>query len=106
MKQIRRKRSLMSWKETCAVEQRLEFIKRAGEEEESIAELCREFGVSRKTGYTWLHRYEQEGLEGLRDQSRAPLRQANATSAEQVRAVLTARGGSTVFGGRRNCGYG
>ena len=32
---------------------------------ESIASLCREFGISRKTGYKIFERYEQGGLEGL-----------------------------------------
>jgi putative transposase len=82
----------MSWKETCAMEQRLKFVERFEEEEDFVAELCREFGVSRKTGYKWLNRYEAGGAAALLDQSRAPHRQANATPPEQVQAVLEARG--------------
>lgn len=37
-----------------------------------MAELCREFGISRKTGYKWKERYSQRGLEGLHDHSRRP----------------------------------
>jgi transposase len=37
-----------------------------------MAQACREFGISRPTGYKWLERYEDEGLDGLHDRSRAP----------------------------------
>jgi len=43
-----------------------------------MAELCRFYGVSRGTGYKWVGRYEGGGLEGLRDQSRAPHQHPNA----------------------------
>ena len=43
-----------------------------------MAELCRFYGVSRGTGYKWVGRYEGGGLEGLRDQSRAPHQHRNA----------------------------
>jgi putative transposase len=42
-----------------------------------MAGLCREFGISRKTGYKILRRYNATGLEGLTDRSRRPYRQAN-----------------------------
>lgn len=74
------------------MEQRLKLVQRIQEEEECLAELCREFGVSRKTGYKWLRRYQTGGVTALGDQSRAPHRQANATAEEQVQAVLEARG--------------
>jgi putative transposase len=44
---------------------------------EKMAALCRRFGVSRKTGYKILHRYNRFGLEGLTDRSRRPYRHAN-----------------------------
>ncbi len=44
---------------------------------ESMASLCREFGISRKTGYKILERYEECGLEGLSDRTRRPFRYAN-----------------------------
>ena len=42
-----------------------------------MAALCREFDVSRKTGYKIFQRYKDCGLEGLTDRSRRPYRQAN-----------------------------
>jgi putative transposase len=73
------------------MEERLKFIQRVQAEEECMAELCREFGVSRKTGYKWLERYENGGVAALADQSRAPHHQANAISEERLQTVLQAR---------------
>lgn len=61
----------MPWKETCQMDQRLSFIVAVNESEESIAALCRRFGISRKTGYKWMDRYELEGPSGLEE--RAPV---------------------------------
>ena len=61
----------MPWKETCAMTERMKFVALAEEGEETIAELCRRFGISRKTGYQLLGRYATEGVDGLRDRSHA-----------------------------------
>ena len=53
----------------------------------SMAELCRNYGVSRETGYVWLRRYVREGLEGLRDRSRAPHEPGNRTP-EAIEAMV------------------
>jgi transposase InsO family protein len=58
--------------EESKVEQRLRFVTKVRQEGYTVAEACREFGISRPTGYKWLERYEEEGLEGLEDRSRAP----------------------------------
>lgn len=47
-----------------------------------MSELCREFGVSRKTGYKIPNRYNTCGLQGLTDRSRRPYRQANQLPAQ------------------------
>lgn len=62
----------MSWKETCVMEQRLKFIVDYLDELYDMSELCRDYGISRKTGYKWVSRYETYGLEGLKDLSRRP----------------------------------
>jgi putative transposase len=72
----------MGWMETCAVEERMHFVM-AVEEEEAFAAVCRRFGVSRKTGYKWLERYRDGGVEGLKDRSRAPLHHPEAMT-EQI----------------------
>lgn len=62
----------MGWTETCAVDERMRFVIAAEKQEDSFAAVCRQFGVSRRTGYKWLARYEQTGVAGLVDHSRAP----------------------------------
>jgi putative transposase len=62
----------MGWMETCAVDERMRFVMAVEKHEESFAAVCRRFGVSRKTGYKWLARFEEAGVEGLLDRSRAP----------------------------------
>ncbi len=66
----------MPWKECHAVEERLRFIARLLDGEK-MAGLCREFGISRKTGYKIYSRYKDCGIDGLTDRSRRPYRQAN-----------------------------
>jgi transposase InsO family protein len=83
----------MGWKETCAVEERMRFVDMVVQKQEAFAAACRQFGVSRKTGYKWLERYEDEGVEGLKDRSRAPLHHPQAVAeriAERCMAVRRA----------------
>lgn len=58
------------------MDERLKFIARLLDGD-AMSELCREFGISRKTGYKILNRYNTCGLQGLTDRSRRPYRQAN-----------------------------
>jgi transposase InsO family protein len=81
----------MGWKETCVAEERFRFIEEFKGEQWSMAELCRRYGVSRKTGYKWLERYEEAGLKGLNDRSRAALSRPNAVAPEIAEVVLDFR---------------
>src|SRR5947207_4804171 len=81
----------MGWKETCAMEERFKFVQEYKTDDWSLAELCRRYGVSRKTGYKWLERYQSDGLEGLQDQSRAPDRHPNEVVKELADVVLDLR---------------
>ncbi len=77
----------MTWKECNKMDERLKFVARilSGEK---IAPLCREFGISRKTGHKIYNRYKDYGLEGLQDRSRMPYRQANQLPYQVERAIL------------------
>jgi len=66
----------MPWKVCRPMDERLKFVARLLDGEK-MAGLCREFGISRKTGYKILGRYHDSGLEALSDRSRRPYRQAN-----------------------------
>jgi transposase InsO family protein len=81
----------MVWKETCAMRERTDFVDAVVENEEAFAAICRRFGVSRKTGYKWLARYETTGMEGLIDRSRAPLHHPQAVTAALAERCVSVR---------------
>lgn len=66
----------MPWRECYKMDERLRFVARLLEGEK-MAVLCREFDISRKTGYKIFERYKDCGLDGLTDRSRRPYRHAN-----------------------------
>lgn len=66
----------MPWKECNFMDERVKFIARFLEGEK-VARLASEFGISRKTAYKIIDRYEETGLQGLTDRSRRPYRHAN-----------------------------
>ncbi len=66
----------MPWKERSVMDERLRFVARLLEGEE-MSFLCREFGISRKTGYKIYNRYKENGLLALTDRSRRPVRYGN-----------------------------
>lgn len=78
----------MPWKETGPMEERMKFMLLYQGENWSMTELCEIYGVSRKTGYKWLKRYEQDGMEGLQDLSRAPQEHPNAVAPETEEAIV------------------
>ena len=77
----------MPWKECKPMDERLRFIARLLEGEK-MAPVCREFGISRVTGYKIFDRYKACGLDGLYDRSKAPYRQANKLPFQVERAIL------------------
>ncbi len=96
----------MPWKETCVEEQRMRFVSSWLDEDGdwSMSELCEAFGVSRKTGYKWLERYQATGLGGLADRSRAPHRHPNATESDVERKLIAARKKYRYWGPRKLLG--
>ena len=71
---IERPRCIASLARGVSVSLKEEILVAAGE---PLAELCREFGFSRKTGYKIFDRYQECGIQGLTDRSRRPYRYAN-----------------------------
>ena len=70
----------MPWKASSVMEERLRFVARLLDGEAMTAD-CREFSISRKTGYKIFYRYKEHGLEPLSDRSRRPIRYANQLTA-------------------------
>jgi len=82
----------MPWKTESVMDQRVEFVLRARRREETLAALCREYEISRPTGYLWLHRYQSGGsVQALAEHSRRPLRSPGRTGDELTAAVLAVR---------------
>ncbi len=82
------------------MEERMRFVIRL-KDGESMASLCREFDISRKTGYKILQRYEQCGVEGLSDRTRRPFRYANQLSEQIEAAIVAARREKPSWGARK-----
>src|SRR5579863_3193555 len=81
----------MPWRESSMVEERLRFVVVASRKERGFSELCREFGVSRQTGYTWLKRYAAGGSSQVVDRSRRPLHSPARTASNIEQAVVELR---------------
>jgi len=88
----------VGWKETSVVDERLQFITECKCGEWSMAEVCRRFEISRFTGYKWLKRYEEEGLEGLKDRSHAPHHHPRQVCEKVEEAILEARSQHRYWG--------
>ena len=69
----------MPWQEASAASEQQRFIGAWLRGEETVAALCRRFGISRKTGYKRINRFKTGGLAGLGDRSRGPHTHPNAT---------------------------
>jgi putative transposase len=89
----------MSWKRVDPMEERCRFVLLASEPRANLSELCREFGISRRIGYKWLYRFHQEGLHGLEDRSRRPLRCPRETAGEVVCEIVSIRQAHPRWGG-------
>lgn len=81
----------MPWPARTTVKMREEFVLRALGKVQPFAEVCREFQVSRKTGYKWLERYKEQGLPGLVDESRRPESSPTKVDDEMVAVILALR---------------
>jgi transposase InsO family protein len=66
----------MPWKECSVMDERLRFVAKLLDGE-AMTDVCREFGISRKTGYKVFNRYKESGFEALSDRCRRPVRYAN-----------------------------
>ena len=81
----------MPWLETDPMNERKRFILEATGGLFSHSELCLRHGISRKTGYKWLERYEVEGPDGLGDRSRRPARHPHTTEPHVLEAAFELR---------------
>ena len=81
----------MPWREISPMEQRLEFVREYESELFTMTELAAQYGISRKTGYKWLDRYDAAGALGLHDRSRRPHASPHATDPELLAMLIRLR---------------
>jgi transposase InsO family protein len=90
----------MPWKDRTVMDGRIRFVARLLEGE-SMALLCREFNISRKTGYKIFDRYKECGLEGISDRTRRPHRYGNQLPVQVETAILTLKQDKPHWGARK-----
>ena len=90
----------MPWRECSVTEERLRFVTRLLEGE-GMSEVCRDFGISRKTGYKIFNRYKDQGLEALCDRSRRPVRYANQLADQVERLIVDLKRDKPHWGARK-----
>lgn len=93
----------MPWKEQRKMSQKLEFVEKARKPGVRMTTLCREYGISRETGYKWLNRYKREGADGLEEHSRRPKASPLSTAEDIVMAVLELRSKYPRRGPKKLC---
>jgi putative transposase len=89
------------WKETCPMDQRVSFIAAVNTFDGSFRALCRAFGISARTGYKWVARYEQFGPAGLEDRPPIPKCMPHATQAEVLARVVDLRKDHPTWGAKK-----
>jgi len=90
----------MPWREWSVMDERLRFVARLLDGE-AMTEVCREFGISRKTGYKIFGRYQEHGPHALTDRSRRPVRYANQLPAQIEGLIVSLKRGKPHWGARK-----
>jgi transposase InsO family protein len=90
----------MPWKECSVMDERLRFVAQLLDGE-PMAQLCRAFGISRKTGYKIFTRYKEHGLEALTDRSRRPVRYANQLPPQVESLIVSLKRDKPHWGARK-----
>jgi putative transposase len=83
------------------MEEKLRFVVEYEQRQRTMRELCQRYEIARETGYVWLRRYREIGLEGLLERSRATRRHRNQTEKEIERMVLELRRAHMSWGPRK-----
>ena len=81
----------MPWLEMKPMEQKVLFLADWLRQVACLTELCERYGISRKTGYKWIRRYHQGGVEALQERSRRPLRSPEQTPYRIRKAIIELR---------------
>src|SRR5262245_20433728 len=90
----------MPWKASSVMDERLRFVGRLLDGEQ-MSLVCREFGISRKTGYKIFQRYRDHGLEALTDRCRRPVRYANQLPQQVEGLIVRLKSDKPHWGARK-----
>jgi len=91
----------MPWRERTYMSERKEFVSFASRADANISALCRQYGISRKTGYKWLRRAREDADAGLSERSRRPRTSPKQTPADVQTRVCALREEYPAWGGRK-----
>lgn len=91
----------MPWRETSPMFERAEFVREYLAGEESMSALCRVYGISRKTGYKWVERYDASTEDCLCDRSRRPEHSPNRIAPELEEKIIALRGDHPTWGPKK-----
>src|SRR5271168_2672402 len=91
----------MPWREVCSMDEKMRLMLALSAEEESVTELCEDFGISRKTAYKWWARYVKYGPAGLSERSHAPLVVPWAITQAQGEAIIGLRRAHPSWGPKK-----
>ncbi len=90
----------MSWRQIGVRDQRVEFVVRASLGE-SLSALCREYEITRPTGYLWLRRFREQGVAGVEERSRRPHVSPSQTRPEMEERIVALRRQRPDWGARK-----
>lgn len=91
----------MPWRESSAMDARVEFVTEVLRGEDSMVALCERYGISRKTGYKWCERFRREGVAGLAERSHAPRQHGRVTPPMIAEAIEALRRRRPTWGSRK-----
>src|SRR6185369_7846263 len=90
-----------AWLKVDLLEQRTRFVMQASAVGIPMAQLCRQFGISRKTGYKWRQRFREQGLDGLRERTRRPHKYRQPLDAAWARRIVQLRQAHPHWGAKK-----
>lgn len=91
----------MPWNPCDTMKLKRDFVELANRQDANMRDVCRRFGISPPTGYKWLSRYREQGMEGLEERSRIPWASPGKTARTLEAQILKVRENHPAWGGRK-----
>lgn len=91
----------MPWKETIVMKEKKSFIETMLKQDRPFRQLCREYGISEKTGYKWRKRFYERGYAGLEEESRAPREHPNTIDGDTAAELFCLRNAHPSWGAKK-----